>query len=180
MEKTEETNDAAVIDPTPDPENNSESECIADGPSNDYINKLTLEMFMNRKNYGKYLEKSDPDGHAKQREYKQKLRKYMVDIVNITSQMIEDPDDSPNQEIKNAFSDFSKSIIKYYEMRELEQTNPSRFNNETYNDSNDDTMFDPNNMEESNSPFFNQPNQPKWSGFHVNKKRTKPFNGHFV
>lgn len=176
MENTEETNDAAV--PNPEPENNTESEYTADGPSNDYINKLTLEMFMNRKNYGKYLEKSDPDGHAKQREYKQKLRKYMIDIVNITSKMIEDPDDSPNQEIKNAFSDFSKSIIKYYEMREIEHTNPSRFtNNDTYDDSNDDTMFDPNNMDESNSSFFNQ---PKWSGFHVQKKRTKPFNGHFV
>lgn len=153
----------------------NEMECMEETPATDYINKLTLEMFMNRKCYNKYLEINDPDGHVKQREYKQKLRKYMVDIVNITSQMIEDPDESPNEEIKTAFSDFSRSIIKYYEMKELEKSKNTY--KQDYEKDDDDIMFDPNTMNESNSSYFNQ---PKWSGFHVQKRNTKTYNGHFV
>jgi hypothetical protein len=126
-------------------------------PKNEYIDKLTLELFMNRNNYNKYLAKTDPKKFDSQREYKMKLKKYMVEIIDITSELIENPENTPNSEIGGIFMDYSKSIIKFLEMKELEQSN-SFYNSD--NGKEEETMFDPEKMDE---------NQPKWSSHKVKK-----------
>jgi len=139
-------------------------------PTNDFMNQLTLETLMSRNNYNKYLAKKDPAGQEKKREYKQKLRKYMVDIVDITSRLIEDYEDSPNQDIQTTFADFSKAVINYLEMKELEKKNGYNQDDSDMGDyykKDDDVMFDPNQMEECNHSLFDK---PKWSGFNVKKK----------
>ena len=123
---------------------------------NEYIDKLTLELFMNRNNYNKYLAKTDPKKFDSQREYKMKLKKYMVEIIDITSELIENPENTPNSEIGGIFMDYSKSIIKFLEMKELEQSN-SFYKSEKEEE---ETMFDPEKMDE---------NRPKWSSHKVKK-----------
>ena len=130
---------------------------------NEYIDKLTLELFMNKTNYNKYLAKKDPGQYDKLKDYKMKLQKYMVDIVDITRQLIDNPQDPPNTEIGEEFADYSKSIIKYLEMKELE-TPKTLYKKEE----DDETMFDPENMEDSylaNNIF----EKPRWSGYKVKK-----------
>jgi len=125
---------------------------------NEYIDKLTLELFMNRNNYNKYLAKTDPKKFDSQREYKMKLKKYMVEIIDITSELIENPENPPNGEIGSIFIDYSKSIIKFLEMKELEQSNS--FYKSDNGKEEEETMFDPEKMDE---------NRPKWSSHKVKK-----------
>lgn len=164
-------------------DNRNEFDNLNEPTKNEYIDKLTLEMFMNRTTYNKYLEKKDPTKYDRLQEYKMKLQKYMVDIVDITSQLIECPDRPPNGEIGEAFADYSKSIIKFFEMKELES--PAPFYK---NQNDDDVIFDPEKMtdfSECNNGYNvnngNNDNQrfekPKWSAYNVKKRYS---NGAFL
>jgi hypothetical protein len=98
--------------------------------TNEYIDKLTLEMFMNKSHYYKYLSKTDPAKFEKRAKHRAALRRYAIDIVDITSKMIENPDDAPTTEVAEAFDDYVKTLMKYLEMRGDE-------------DADQDTLFDP-------------------------------------
>jgi hypothetical protein len=97
--------------------------------TNEYIDKLTLEMFMNKSHYYKYLSKTDPAKFEKRAKHRAALRRYAIDIVDITSKMIENPDDAPTTEVAEAFDDYVKTLMKYLEMRRDE-------------DDGEDTLFD--------------------------------------
>jgi len=102
-----------------------------DTPKNEYIDKLTLELLINKTHYHKYLSKSDPKKYDEYKEYKAKLRKYGVDIIDITSQLIEDPKKMYSNDIEESFHSYVKSIIKYFEIKEIQDANTqSEYNNE--------------------------------------------------
>jgi len=101
---------------------------------NEYIDKLTLELLLNKNHYGKYLAKTDPQRFEEHKLFKSKLRKYAVDIVDITSQHIENPKLGLSSEIEESFECYIKSIFRYFEMKDLENTND--YNQDI------DTMFD--------------------------------------
>ena len=102
-----------------------------DTPKNEYIDKLTLELLINKTHYHKYLSKSDPKKYDEYKEYKAKLRKYGVDIMDITSQLIEDPKKMYSNDIEESFHSYVKSIIKYFEIKEIQEANTqSEYNNE--------------------------------------------------
>jgi hypothetical protein len=100
------------------------------GSRNEYIDKLTLEMFMNKSHYYKYLSKADPTKFEKKAKHRASLRRHAVDIVDLTSKMIENPDDAPTTEVAEAFDDYVKTLMKYLEMRRDD-------------DADQDTLFDP-------------------------------------
>lgn len=102
------------------------------------IDKLTLELLINKQHYSKYLSKTDPKKHNEYKEYKSKLRKYSVDIVDITSQLIENPKTMFSAEIEETFDAYVKSIFKHFEMKELEKAN--EYNND-YKNEDEDIMF---------------------------------------
>ena len=98
---------------------------------NEYIDKLTLELLINKTHYNKYLSKSDPKKYDEYKEYKAKLRKYAIDIIDITSQLIEDPKKMYSNDIEESFHAYVKSIIKYFEIKEIQDANThSEYNNE--------------------------------------------------
>jgi len=98
---------------------------------NEYIDKLTLELLINKSHYHKYLSKSDPKKYDEYKEYKAKLRKYAIDIIDITSQLIEDPKKMYSNDIEESFHSYVKSIIKYFEIKEIQDANTqSEYNNE--------------------------------------------------
>jgi hypothetical protein len=104
------------------------------------IDKLTLELLINKQHYSKYLSKTDPKKHDEYKEYKSKLRKYSVDIVDITSQLIENPKKMFSAEIEESFSCYIKSIFKHFELKELEKSN--EYNHNGYkNEDDDDVLF---------------------------------------
>jgi FtsZ-interacting cell division protein YlmF len=108
-------------------------------PANEYIDKLTLELLLNKNHYSKYLSKTDPKKYDELKEYKSKLRKYSVDAIDITSQLIENPNMLFNGDVEDAFHNYMKSIFKYFEMKDIEKAN--EYNND------EDVLFG--NMDES-------------------------------
>jgi len=87
---------------------------------NEYLDKLTMELFLNKSHYAKYLAKTDPKRHNEYRAFTNKLKKYSVDIVDITSALIENPKQAPTLDIEESFDVFVKSIIRHMEMKEIE------------------------------------------------------------
>jgi hypothetical protein len=138
--------------------------------TNEYIDKLTLELLLNKNHYSKYLHKTDPKRHDEFKTYKSNLRKYSIDIVDITSQLIENPNKMYNNDISDTFKSFVTAIFKYIEMKDIENTNEYNNNNDDNNE--DDVMFG-NCDNENETEVENQPMKSFWSKEKVVKKHTK-------
>lgn len=104
--------------------------------SNEYIDKITLELLLNKNHYNKYLSKTNPKKFEEHKEYKQKLKKYSIDIIDMTSQLIENPNTQFSNEIEESFHIYIQSIFKYFELNELKKANKYY-----ENDEDEDTMF---------------------------------------
>lgn len=108
----------------------------------DQFSQLTLELFMNKNAYNRYVEKTDPDKHEEHKEYKQKVRKYKDRIIHITRRYLENPDLQITCEMNDMFSDYCKTCIKYFELKDLEEVCSYERNEDT----DEDTMFHPEQM----------------------------------
>lgn len=120
------------------------------------IDKMTLELLMNRTNYNKYVEKTDPKKFEDYKIYKQKIRKYKSRILALTQQYLDNPDLQISLETNDSFADYAKTIIKHFEMDDLEK---SCSYGEKEKEKDEDILFDPTQMtsfEESD----NEDNKP--------------------
>lgn len=113
------------------------------------IDKLTLELLMNKNTYNRYIEKTDPRKYKEEQEFKRKLKKYKSRIIQMTMKFLDDPDFQVNNELNNMFSEYSKTFVKYFEMNDLEV---SCFYSGT-KEPDDEVMFEPSKMEESVADF---------------------------
>lgn len=106
------------------------------------IDKLTLELLMNKSNYQKYLSQSHPQRAEENRIFKTNLRKYSANILKMTRAYLDNPDEiQVTNEVNDMLEIFGKTWIKYFETKELE-------NPEEYNKTKDeDMLFDENQME---------------------------------
>ena len=104
--------------------------------------QLTLELFMNKNAYNRYIEKTDPGKHEEREEYIKNMKKYKNRIIHITRQFLEDPDLQITYEMNDMFSDYCKTCIKYFELKDLEEV-CSYDRSEAMEQ---DTMFDPDQM----------------------------------
>ena len=101
--------------------------------------KLTLELFMNKNAYNRYMEQTDPIKHNEHQEYIKNMQKYKMHILDITRRFIEDPDLQITCEMNDMFSDYCKTCIKYFELKDLEDS--CVYDNKK-NAKDEDTMFD--------------------------------------
>ena len=132
---------------------------MSEPAKNEYLDKLTMELFLNKSHYAKYLAKTDPKKHDEYRTFTNKLKKYAVDIVDITSSLIENPKQAPTLDIEESFDVFVKSIIRHIEMKEIE--NPPDHEEER----DEDTLFGQMDEQEDVAP-----SQSFWSKERVVKK----------
>lgn len=101
------------------------------------FDQLTLELMCNKKKYNKIIEKTNPKKFEENREQLLKLNKYSKKIMNITKELLDSPDTQITNEINNAFEEYSKICIRYFEMKEYE----NKFNNEIESQD-EDMLFD--------------------------------------
>ena len=113
------------------------------------IDKLTLELLMNKNTYNRYIEKTDPRKHKEEQEFRRKLKKYKSRIIQMTMKFLDDTDFQVNNELNDMFSEYSKTFVKYFEMNDLEV---SCFYGGT-KEPDDEVMFEPSKMEESVADF---------------------------
>jgi hypothetical protein len=107
------------------------------------IDKLTLELLMNKTNYNKYMEKTNPEKHKEQREFHQKIKKYGPQIQHLTRRFLENPNYQINLEMDDMLEGYARTFIKYLEMKDLEKTCCGEYFEK---EKDEDILFDPTEM----------------------------------
>lgn len=79
------------------------------------IDKLTLELLMNRTTYQKYIEKIDPKKFEENKTYKEKIDLYKNRILNLTREYLENPDKQITLDMNDSFYEYAQSCIRYFE-----------------------------------------------------------------
>jgi len=100
--------------------------------SNAYVDKVTLELLLNRTNYQKYLSKSDPQKHSDYQEFLYKKTEFRDEILEMTTELLDNPKKMYTNEVGDAFDQYVQTLIKYLEI-ERANTEP--------NDNDDDVLF---------------------------------------
>ena len=143
--------DDNVIDNTATKDNNDLSNFIIDDKISDdsqsYIDKITLECLMNKNHYNRYISKANPEKFNVIREHYNNMSKYRDQIIDLTIELIQNPEKQINTEVNESFDQYTKTLIRYFEMNEFE----NKINNDYENDD-DDMLFS--NMQ-SSEPVLN-------------------------
>ncbi len=112
---------------------NSDEPKASQNPS---IDKLTMELLLNKTHYAKYLSKTDPQKHNEYQEFLGKLSTYREDILSMTETLLVNPKKMYTNEVGQAFDNYVHTLIKYLEIEEM--------NKESENGNDDpDTLFAP-------------------------------------
>jgi hypothetical protein len=105
--------------------------------SNEDIDKLTLELLINKNQYKKYLSQTNPEKYKQHREHLDKISKYRGKIMSMFSQLIENPDKQITTNINEDFDHFVRTCINHFEMKELDY----QTSHEKEVEDDDDVMF---------------------------------------
>lgn len=109
--------------------------------NNEFIDNITLELLMNKGQYNKYISKKHPEKYEKVREFQEKTNKYKYDIIDLTKDLLENPEKEISTEVNEIFEAYVKKLINFFEMKEVERG--SLFTPRAYgSDKEDDMMFE--------------------------------------
>jgi L-lactate utilization protein LutC len=106
----------------------------SNSPSNRYVNDITLNLLMNRCHHKKYVSKTNPEEHKREQKHYSLLRKYKNQILDITRELLNKPDKQITTDVNEIFEGYTKTLIRYFKMKEIE-------NKGTYNNSDEDVLF---------------------------------------
>jgi transcription elongation factor GreA-like protein len=79
------------------------------------IDKLTLELLMNKTTRQKYVEKTYPVLHEQEKTFKEKLEFFSKRILDITKSYLEDPDKQITLDMNHAFYEYANRCIEHFE-----------------------------------------------------------------
>ena len=123
-----------------DKSDNTSSAVTNETHTNDFIDNITLELLMNKSQYNKYVSQKDPEKYVKMKQHVDKMMKYKYDIIDLTKELLDDPDKQITLEINEIFEAYVKTMVNYFEMKEMESGN--LFTPRPYSQDNDDMMFE--------------------------------------
>jgi len=89
------------------------------------INQLTLETFMNKTHYQKYIAKTNPAKHLQNQHFLADLKKYRGTILTMTDDLLENPMESINSEVNELFEKYASSVIDFLKYKELDRSTVS-------------------------------------------------------
>jgi hypothetical protein len=140
----------------------SEEDEVIKPVNNDFVDKVTLELLMNKNHYNRYLSQNDPKKHQEYLEHLAKVNKYRDRIVSTTKDFLDNTNHQITTEINEAFDYYLRTLIRHFECKEME--NPEEFKQE------DDMLFG--NMDELIDHFDEEKPQMKsyWGKHKVQKK----------
>jgi hypothetical protein len=160
-----------------------ETDATSSVVNNETIDKVTLELLMNKQHYRKYIAKTDPAKHEEYVKHQALISKYKHRIVSITNDLLSSPSKQITTDVNDVFNGYVKTLIKYFQMKDME-------NKSNEHSDEDDVLFG--NMDEEthlkseeaeyNSDEGDEPVQDTimhsfWGGKRVVKhKYTKPTN----
>jgi hypothetical protein len=110
------------------------------------IDQMTLELLVNKSQYRKYLEKTDPAEYARKQERYDRFHKYRNQIGAMFRDLLNDysvSGSSPhlgNRDIQELFSAFVDKSVYFFETREYDQS-AMPYTDEAEDEDDDDVMF---------------------------------------
>jgi hypothetical protein len=122
-----------------DDEEYEEEEQIEMPQPTNFIDKMTMELLMNKTQYQKYVCLTDPKKHLENQEFNRKLRKYKNQIMNLTNELIVDPTKQITNDVNQGFQDYARTLIEHFEIKELENPEKPVLD--------EDMLFDPSQMQ---------------------------------
>ena len=93
--------------------------------ANEFIDKVTLELLMNKNHYNRYLSQTDPKKHQEHLNHLEKIRKYRSKIINTTTDYLNNPDHQVTTEVNEAFDHYVRTLIRHMECKEMENVEGS-------------------------------------------------------
>jgi hypothetical protein len=132
-------------------------------PTN-FIDKMTMELLMNKTQYQKYVCLTDPKKHLENQEFNRKLRKYKNQIMNLTNELIVDPNKQITNDVNQGFQDYARTLIEHFEIKEMENPEKPVLD--------EDVMFDPTAMEEDSTLEDTSAIKSFWGKDRVVKKKS--------
>jgi hypothetical protein len=141
-----------------DTEPNEETNMIQKS-TNQHVDKLTLELLINKSQYNKYLSKSDPKMYEENMDHHRKINKYKEKILKITNDYCNNPNTQITTHVDDTFNDYVRSCIQYFEMKELENIDDSSSNH-----ADEDTLFMniDENDDNTNHTSYKEPTKSFW------------------
>lgn len=115
----------------------------------DGVDKITLELLMNKQQYNKYLAIKDPSKYDEVQQHLNKIKKYKDIIMEIAEEYLVNHNKQNTNELDEAFQQYAKSCIRFIEMKNLETDNGSGrdddvlFEPATKKDDSDEVLFKP-------------------------------------
>jgi hypothetical protein len=82
------------------------------------IDKITLECFMNRGKYNKYLLHTNREQYKENQRYEEKRELYTDRIMEYTAKLLQNEESAHNTDIKTNFHNYISSLVKYFEYDE--------------------------------------------------------------
>lgn len=107
--------------------NEEQTEELLEKTSTEDIDELTLSLLMNKNHYKKYVAKNEGMDNIFNKDYLNDNIKYRKEIIELTSRMIDTPDIEISSEIEDIFIAYSKKIVNYLKMKEIEKNNKYNF-----------------------------------------------------
>jgi len=138
--------------------------------NNEMLDKLTLELLMNKSHYKRYIANADPTKHAEMVKHNALITKYKYKIMNLTNEMLSDPSKQITTSVNEEFNGYVKTLIQYFQMKELE-------NKSNEHSDEDDVLFGSMDADASNAAESeqNEPVEPImksfWGGSRVVKQK---------
>lgn len=88
--------------------------------TNQFVDKVTLELLMNKNHYNRYISQNDPKKHKEYLEHLEKIGKYRSAIINMTTDFLDNPNHMVTTEISEAYDYYVKTLIRHFEYKKLE------------------------------------------------------------
>jgi len=105
---------------------------------NEFVDKLTLELLMNKNHYQRYISQTNPKRYAEIQEYYDNIELYRGQIDSLTEELLNEPQKQITIGVNEAFENYMKTLIKYFQMKKLEGGSGGK-KNSGYD--NDDVLF---------------------------------------
>jgi len=90
--------------------------------TNPYIDKITLELLMNKNHYSRYLSQQDPKKHEEYLLHLENVKRYRTVILSMTEDFLDNSTHQVTTEVNEAFDAYVKTLIRHFECKKLENS----------------------------------------------------------
>jgi len=135
--------------------------------TNQFVDKVTLELLMNKNHYNRYLSQTDPKKHQEHMDHLAKMKKYRNWIINTTTEFLDNHTHQVTTEVNEAFDVYVRTMIRHFEFKKLENEDEKP---------DEDMLFGDMDQHENNKEEEEEVSQPTKSFWGKNKVVKKSAN----